>query len=150
MKINYRQAEVKDLEVLFNLAVEFSKYCADKSGDKKTFFQKGWKTYFKEEILESLNDRGCFYEIAFDDKIPVGYCVSYFCEKGYFYIIDELFVTKKYQGKGIGKKLIKNSIKNGKKYKCDLRVEVYNWNKKAIEIYKNIGYTDTSKILELK
>lgn len=65
--------------------------------------------------------------------------------------IDDLFIKKSYKRKGLGKLLISEFIRYVKKNKikkCKLQVNVKN--KKAISLYKNLGFKLYSYEMDLK
>jgi GNAT superfamily N-acetyltransferase len=80
------------------------------------------------------------------DGKPAGYA-SFF----YFYstyqgrpalFIEDLFVLEEFRAKGIGKALLAAVAKLGVEEKCfGLRWEVLDWNRPAIDWYKNLGAT---------
>ena len=56
--------------------------------------------------------------------------------------IDDLFVGKQFQGKGIGKQLLlwgMNYIRI--KYNSSIHLHVAEWNKKAVMLYRSVGFT---------
>lgn len=56
--------------------------------------------------------------------------------------IDDLFVNKQYQGRGIGRQLLLwgiNYIRN--KNVAPIFLHVAEWNKKAVSLYKSVGFT---------
>lgn len=55
--------------------------------------------------------------------------------------MKRLFVTKKYQGKGIGKRLVENIIEEAKKMRCRIiRLDTLKIMEKALGIYYKIGF----------
>ena len=50
-------------------------------------------------------------------------------------------VKPKFQNQGLGKRLTKESLKFAKGKGYQIKLEVHQTNKKAIEIYKNLGFT---------
>lgn len=152
MSIIYRKATIEELEELFDLTVEFTKYNAKMSGDQDYFFKGNWEKYFREEIKESLSDNNSLYLVAQDDisNKLVGYQLSKFHEQQFYYSIDELFVLDKYRGQGIARVLLEKGVEFGKTFGCDIRVEVYLWNRDTIEYYKKRGFEESALILELK
>lgn len=56
--------------------------------------------------------------------------------------IDDLFVNRQYQGRGIGRQLLLwgiNHIRN--KNGAPIFLHVAEWNKKAVSLYKSVGFT---------
>lgn len=54
--------------------------------------------------------------------------------------LHHIGVLPKYQNKGYGKLLTKESLKFAKEKGYQIKLEVHQSNKKAIEIYKNLGF----------
>jgi ribosomal protein S18 acetylase RimI-like enzyme len=48
---------------------------------------------------------------------------------------------------GAGKKLLELALKEGSKHEYPIRVEVFDWNKGAIEFYKRNGFNMDSVVL---
>jgi GNAT superfamily N-acetyltransferase len=86
----------------------------------------------------------CFVAETSDNKI-IGYVTYFFCYytwTGKSLYMDDLYVQHEYRAKGVGTKLINKVIEFAKDSKCHkLRWQVSNWNKPAIDFYKNIGAT---------
>lgn len=58
--------------------------------------------------------------------------------------IDDLFVNRQYQGRGIGRQLLLwgiNHIRN--KNDAPIFLHVAKWNKKAVALYESVGFTIT-------
>jgi GNAT superfamily N-acetyltransferase len=77
--------------------------------------------------------------------IIIGYVTYFFCYYtwiGKSLYMDDLYVMPDYRTNGIGTKLINKVIEYAKYSKCHkLRWQVSDWNKPAIDFYKNIGAT---------
>jgi GNAT superfamily N-acetyltransferase len=86
----------------------------------------------------------CFVAETSDNRI-IGYVTYFFCYytwTGKSLYMDDLYVQHEYRAKGVGTKLINKVIEFAKDSKCHkLRWQVSNWNKPAIDFYKNIGAT---------
>lgn len=84
----------------------------------------------------------CFVAETSDNRI-IGYVTYFFCYYtwiGKSLYMDDLYVTPEYRANGIGTKLINSVIEFAKKSQCHkLRWQVSEWNKSAIDFYKNIG-----------
>jgi GNAT superfamily N-acetyltransferase len=65
-------------------------------------------------------------------------------------MIDELVVTKEYQGKGIGKQLVLTSIEKCKRLGCcEVEVSTEKTNVKARKFYKKCGFDKTEILFEV-
>ena len=61
----------------------------------------------------------------------------------------KLYIEDGYRGQSVGKTLITKTIEEAKKFDCPIRIEVYNWNTNALEMYKKLGFTPSATVLEL-
>lgn len=58
--------------------------------------------------------------------------------------VDDLFVDKKYQGRGIGRQLILWAMRYIRsKNNFPILLHVAAWNKKAVQLYESVGFTIT-------
>lgn len=55
--------------------------------------------------------------------------------------LHHIGVKPAYQNQGFGKMLTQESLKFAKEKECQIKLEVHQSNKKAIEIYKKLGFT---------
>ena len=104
-----------------------------------------------EQVTNSVNDMEedgfgknpvfNFYVAELNNKI-IGiavYFIKYSTWKGKGLYLDDLFVTEKFRGKGIGKKLFDIIIEEAKKINAkQLHWQVLDWNTPAIDFYKKI------------
>jgi GNAT superfamily N-acetyltransferase len=146
--ITYRKATPSDLDDLYNISIRFNEFNAHRTQDYKAFFPDNWKEDFREEIEESLEDEKSITYIALDEAKVVGMVTSYYCEKCWYTIISDIFVDADYRGKGVGAELFKRAEEWCSKYKCPLRIEVYDWNDEALAFYKKRGYKVDCYVLE--
>jgi ribosomal protein S18 acetylase RimI-like enzyme len=151
-KIIYRYAENNDRDVnhLFDLSKDLEKFNQKYSTRPAEHFTGDWQEYFREEIIESLNNEKSWVFLALENDAPVGFVYSRLCEGCYKYIIDELYVKAAYRKLGIGTKLLDSTLDIGKKYEYPIIVEVFDWNKDAIEFYKAHNFGIDSIMLKLR
>jgi len=94
--------------------------------------------HIMEKESEYLNG----FVVLENDRI-IGYATyfyAYYTWIGKSMYMDDLYVKSEYRGKGIGASLIKSVIEKAKEDKCKkLRWQVSEWNKPAIDFYKNLG-----------
>jgi len=65
-------------------------------------------------------------------------------------LIDELVVTKEYQGKGIGKRLVLATIQKCKQLRCcEVEVSTEKTNVKARKFYKKCGFNKKEMLFEV-
>jgi len=83
------------------------------------------------------------FHIAELDNKTVGvalYFIKYSTWKGRGLYLDDLFVSEKYRGKGIGKKLFDAFMEEAKSIGAkQVHWQVLDWNTPAIEFYKKLG-----------
>jgi phosphinothricin acetyltransferase len=135
--VNIRTASLKDLKVItkiynqmvFNTVATFDI-------EPKTF--KEQKKWFKEH--------GCKYPIivAEIDREIVGFAsLSKYSDRCAYSNTAELsvYVKEEYQGKGIGKKLIKEIVEEGEKTGLHVILSrIVNGNKKSIYLHEIVGF----------
>ena len=139
-----RLAEGKDVPLIFSLIKELAEF--EKLLDKLTVTEEILKQnlFGKKKYAEVL--------IAEINKSAIGYAIffhnfSTFSGKPGIYL-EDLYVKPEFRNKGIGKKLLNRLIEIAKERDCG-RVEwvVLDWNKKAIDFYKNLGAEEMSEWL---
>ena len=130
--INIEPIKESDFEELLSLFLEFATF--EKLPDKMVNSVKQMQeeqAYFHGFIARSEN------------KEIVGYATyffAYYTWTGKSMYMDDLYVRQDFRGKGIGTKLIEAIISYAKEQNCNgLRWQVSEWNKPAIEFYKNLG-----------
>ncbi|MDY6227224.1 MAG: GNAT family N-acetyltransferase [Clostridium sp.] len=99
----------------------------------------------EETIRESIfkNNRAEVVILELEEK-PIGYALyfynfSTFIGRSGLYL-EDIFIKKKFRGKGIGKEAFKFLIKKAKEEGCK-RIEwtCLNWNEPSIKFYKSLG-----------
>lgn len=98
------------------------------------------KNYFKNIIKKKNNILLCYKE----DNNIIGYIylkpTSNDTQKGY--LIDGLYVEKEYRNNGVGRKLVKEALKNINTKYDYIDINVLYANKIAIELYKSLGFKE--------
>ena len=158
MKI--RKATVKDIPSLIKLFRGIVKY-------HKKIYTKDDKFYNKEIknvkqiwvkfIKKNVNNKDFLILIVYDGKKPIAYCISLIKKnipiykiKKYGYVSD-LYVDKKYRGKGIGKKLLKKSKEFFRKNKLKfMSLEINHNNDPSIKFYEKYGFKEYYKSMRIR
>ena len=131
MKI--RKAEPSDKKIITQIfKTEYSKPPYNEKWEKKEL-SKTIKNYFKNKIIYII-----------EKKETIGFLIecTYTWWDGQRGIINEIIISKKFQGKGYGKQLIKHFEKQLKKRNVK-KVNLMSVTKsKAFKIYKKLGYKE--------
>ncbi len=112
--------------------------------DLKTFLDL---TCSDEKLLKLYNDSNIKGIIAEADGKPVGWLRTNINSKKNKFYINQIYVLKEYQGKGIGKKLIQIAEKEASRNNYDkIWLGVMTENIPSVEWYKSIGFTFVKEI----
>lgn len=133
MGINIRKAKKKDLPSVLALIKELAEYEKAPDEVKITLKELEQDGFGKEKAYR------CFVAETSKNKISgiALYYIKYSTWKGKCVYLDDIIVTEKMRGNGIGKLLFNEVIKESKKMKVrKLEWQVLNWNKPAIDFYK--------------
>ncbi len=141
-KIKIRKATEKDTPLIYSLIKEIAEYeklsyevVATEEKVKETLF--GSKS-FAEVIIAEYNNETVGQALFFHNYS------TFLAQPGIY--LEDLFVKPNFRSKGIGKALLKSLVEIAKERNCG-RVEwvVLNWNKPAIDFYKNLGAVPMDK-----
>jgi ribosomal protein S18 acetylase RimI-like enzyme len=158
MKNNFeiRKANIKDLKHILKLnhelfKEEFKKF--DKTLNLNWAYSNEAKKYFKERITK----KNGFAEIVENDGKIIGYFCGgiserlFYRKKAKYARLDNMLIDKKFRGKNLGTKLVKNFMEWCKKNKVDyISVDVSSGNEKSVNFYKKLGFKDYDLTLEMK
>ncbi|MCK4355230.1 GNAT family N-acetyltransferase [Candidatus Parcubacteria bacterium] len=160
MKNNFeiRKANIKDLEHILRLyhellKEEFKKF--DKSLNPNWAYSKLTKKYFQERITK----KNGFIEVVENNKKIIGYLCGGISEQSFYLYrqkakyarLDEMLIDKKFRGKNLGTKLVKDFVKWCEKNKVDyISVTASVGNKKSLNFYRKLGFKDYDLTLEMK
>ena len=137
MKI--RKATLRDLnEISEVFRIETSKKPYVQGWNKKTSFNKINELFKKEDIY-----------LAEIEKKIVGFIISRI-KKGKDAFVDEFWVLADYQGKGIGRALLKFLEKESKRRGIKNVTLIANKKAKAVDFYKKMGYKIKHELLYFK
>jgi len=138
--LSFRVAEQKDISTLSELAEEFMPGVASREQ--------------REEVLKISMERPD-YELLIveEDGRVVGFVDQFIIEDfvhgAKLSYIQNLFVTKRYRGKGLGDLLLKQIVMSSKeKGVSEIHVATEFENESAIKLYKKRGFLNESLLLE--
>lgn len=131
-----RQAQEEDVPLLLDFIKQLADYeklshvvVADAESLRRTLFGE---IAFAEVILADYQNQSVGFALFFHNY-------STFLGKPGIYL-EDLFVVPAMRGKGIGRQLLKYLARLTKERNCGrLEWSVLDWNKPAIEFYKNMG-----------
>jgi len=121
---DYTNQDFEKLSVLW----EETGLGSTKRGDNKEIIAHSIQIGGKLIVLENQNDKEIFGS-------------SWMTFDGRRIHLHHIGVKSSYQDKGFGKLLTKESLKYAKEKGYQIKLEVHQSNKKAINIYKNLGFS---------
>lgn len=151
MEIKIKEAQPKDADQIQNLyyKVWLDTYTNEKVGITKEKLNQRFSNLLTKESIDWLenfidlelpeNNR---YLVAEESEKIVG--IIYLEKESDHNRIQGLYILPKYQNKGLGKKLW-NEAKRFLNLENETIIEVAEYNTKAIEFYKKLGFVDTGK-----
>ena len=154
MGISIRRAIISDIPGLNELLHQVHKVHADKRPD---LFKEGKKKYNEEELKKIINnDREPVFVAVDEKKNLLGHVFCIFKENKkesladiVTLFVDDLCVSEKARGKGIGAKLyeyvVNFALKNGC---CNVTLDVWSCNEQAIKFYEKCGMKVQKVIME--
>lgn len=148
MNIKIRKGTIEDLDKgLLDVFIEGYRFHQNGRPD---IFANLSEEKLKEDLIKNLEKLSII--VAMDDEDIVGYIAYDIKEKHSKKMhVDQLVITEKYRGHGLGKKLIEEVRNIGVKNNCD-RIELDCWlfNTNALEMYEHIGFDRQRIIYEMK
>ncbi|RPI66512.1 MAG: GNAT family N-acetyltransferase [Ignavibacteriales bacterium] len=148
MKLNLRQwflpsqnHSLNDFEIVRNILLStwFDTYSSIVPPDElKTYLNL---TCNDDKLIEAFNDKNIKGIIAEADGKPVGWLRTNIDQKENKFFINQLYVLKEYQGKGIGKRLMEIAEEEALKNNFDkIWLGVMSENLPSVEWYKRLGF----------
>lgn len=155
MKI--REAKIDDFETIGTLFFESDNF---HSVNQPDIYRETLEVSRNRDYIASIiNDPKAMFYVAEEDNRVVGFINGFEESKGFlpfhkertFFSIDNIVVSKEYQSKGYGKKLLKKiEDESRSKGYSDIILNVYSFNSSAIGLYKSRGFKEISKEMILK
>ena len=136
MKIRIRKAKKEDSKQILDLIVKLAKFEKLTPPDKRSMDRMIIDAFSKSPLFKIL--------VAETEGVLMGYAFYFFTYSTFLakktLYLEDIFITEKYRGTGIGKLFLDKLVRIAKNNKCG-RMEwiVLDWNTKAINFYKNIG-----------
>ena len=95
-------------------------------------------------LQDGFGANPCFRALIADwDGQPTGYALFFGCYSTWArrrLFLEDLFVREPFRGRGIGKALLASVARIAVQENCyGVQWEVFDWNEKAIELYKSLG-----------
>lgn len=148
MNIEVREATINDVDKgLLDVFIEGYRF--HQNGRPDVFANISDET-LKEDLIKNFENLSTL--VILDNDSIVGYLSYRIKEKHTKKLdVDQLVITEKYRGQGLGKRLM-DEVKNiGNKNNCD-RIEFNCWmfNTNALAMYEHIGFDRQRIIYELK
>ncbi|MDP3990493.1 MAG: GNAT family N-acetyltransferase [archaeon] len=147
-----RKAKKVDIESIHKLDRESTRYHKKFDADFYTISEKWWKIK-KDSQLKAIKSPTNLVLVAELDEKVVGYIWGYVetIMKNKIGKIQELIVTSKQRGKGIGKELIKRMLDFFKERECVIsEIEVFVENLPTIQVYEKAGFKKREYKMQLK
>ena len=151
--MNIRTAEQRDIEDIVNLSMEFESYLDDLESTPDS--EKISKQKIKEVFLQGFSDPKHVILVAEKEENIVGFSDFWVYPEmihgGLSAYLNNLFVTPKFQRKGIGSQLLSEILKRLKNMGAvALHISVLPKNIIAQNFYKKNGITWEIKMFEVK
>ncbi len=131
MEYSFRDCTLEDFDFLFNLKKENFKWYVDKIWDWKDDDQQ-------ERLRQDLKEHLKHKRIILIDNKPVGVYAVHTTEIGDLFI-NEISIVKEYQGKGIGRKILEEQLKENQKNGIRTTLQVFKDNP-AKKLYEQLGF----------
>jgi len=136
-----RVVEKKDIARLVELCQEHAAY------ENSDFSPIGKVQSLTKHLFLLENNITCLV-LEYEDKL-LGYStlIRQFStwDAKYYYYMDCLFLKEKTRGKGFGKLMMEEVKKHAIKENCNVQWQTPEFNKNAIEFYKNLGAESKTK-----
>ena len=140
MEVTIRKAIQQDCHRIMELVNELAVY--EKAPDEIT-------VQFEHFVASGFGENPVWWALVAETTSPTGlkevqgfalYYIRYSTWKGQRMYLEDLLVTEKYRGRGIGKLLFNQLIEEAKvKNYNGIAWQVLDWNEPAVNFYKKVG-----------
>ena len=131
MEYTFRDCTLEDFDFLFDLKKQNFKWYVDKIW--------GWRDdEQKERLKNDLKDHLSHKKIILIDGCPAGVYACDITENGGFFI-NEISLLNEYQGKGIGRNILKKKLEENRKNNIRRILQVFKDNP-AKRLYERLGF----------
>ena len=150
--MNIRGAEERDFEAILNLVFEFEEYLHDI--DPPHDSEKVSRETMQHVLLDGFNDPKHAIMVVEEEGEVIGFSDIWVYPEvihgGNSAYLNNIFISKKYQRKGIGSQLLKETIEKARGMKAvALHISVLPKNVIAQNFYKKNGITWEIKMYEM-
>lgn len=144
--INITPAKEQDLPEITALILELSEVVDGPNATDRQMIEKNVRILFYDSVTHFLVARIADTVVGFAN-FTTRKTILHSSESG---LVDELIVSRKYRGMGIGKMLISKVIDKCRELGCcELEVSTMVSNKNARDFYRKCGFTEEAVLLEM-
>jgi|GEM_PF-4683604 len=151
--VSVRKAELKDLKIIIEILKQGRHYTNVTINPNVESIAYNAKMYGgvywedkKTQLIKNLSDNKYQYWVICINDNVVGF--SEIIYEPEWMELDKIYILPKYHSQGLGRILIEHTLKNLHQHDQDLKLEVINYNKQAINFYTKYGFVKTSTKLE--
>jgi ribosomal protein S18 acetylase RimI-like enzyme len=150
--MNFRDAEDRDIEAILNLAFEFEEYLDDL--DPPPDSEKVSRETMQKVLMDGFSDPKHAILVAEDEGEVIGFSDIWVYPEvihgGNSAYLNNIFISKEYQRKGIGSQLLREIIKKARDMEAvALHISVLPKNVIAQNFYRKNGITWEIKMYEM-
>lgn len=159
MEITFSQYLPKDKRILQEFIEKLQDYIVSLDTQDRVIRDRKFGKCYTEKLLRQIQSQGGMIFFAKDEEKLVGMVIAVVLKRSEedglqlkdakYGEIEKLFVLAEYRSLGIGKQLLEMAEEYLiKQAKCDyIEIVVFGDNKKAYDLYKNLGYADREFVL---
>lgn len=136
-KLYIRKATSEDAQELGQLYYHFMKEAI--AAGAQSFTLQPLEEYVQEASAE-LAKKEMVNILVIDENKVIAFIDWYIVPYRKYLFIDTVYVMKSYEGQGIAKYLLSLAEQEAIDNNCDIKLEVYDWNHRARDIYEHLGY----------